>query len=269
MRWLRAHNGILHSNAGTKSRHDVSVFIQLVASFVLVLLTIGVQNAVCGIDTKNAVGLYEGKGAVCAQDVATALNKLHISHVAISESDIAEGTKLKSILLLIMPGGKTAEMFSSLKGKGFENIRTFVADGGGYLGICAGAYLAAPRVNIPFHPRGLGIINIDTKRVGNPGICSILIKKQHPITTGYSDSIKIFFLNGPLMIPADKDIEVLASFADEDAAAIALSKYKKGYVLVFSPHPEGMASFNADPEIIGTLKLLGNSIRFFIEGKSK
>jgi len=42
---------------------------------------------------------------------------------------------------------------SGLDKKGFEMIRKFVANGGGYIGICAGAYLAAPRVEIPGKPQ--------------------------------------------------------------------------------------------------------------------
>lgn len=49
----------------------------------------------------------------------------------------------KETALLVIPGGRDVYYHSALDGKGTERIRRYVEEGGGYLGICAGAYFAA------------------------------------------------------------------------------------------------------------------------------
>ena len=61
---------------------------------------------------------------------------------------LAEPTSLIDALrnqrggILIMPGGRDKPYQECLAGEGVETTKEFVARGGSYLGICAGAYLA-------------------------------------------------------------------------------------------------------------------------------
>lgn len=71
----------------------------------------------------------------------------------------------------------------SLGEKGLDVIRDFVAEGGGYIGICAGAYLAAQIVIVPGEPEGLGIIDIKNVRRRGFGMRKIYLK-EHPISKG-------------------------------------------------------------------------------------
>ena len=65
--------------------------------------------------------------------------------------------------------------------KGFKQIREFVARGGGTIGICAGAYVAAPKVEVPGRPPGLGIIEIENERRAGRGLKIItIVKSAHP-----------------------------------------------------------------------------------------
>lgn len=48
--------------------------------------------------------------------------------------------------LLIMPGGRSLPYSEKLNGQGNQKIFDFVAGGGNYLGICAGAYYAAAEI---------------------------------------------------------------------------------------------------------------------------
>jgi glutamine amidotransferase-like uncharacterized protein len=56
-----------------------------------------------------------------------------------SATDIINGY-LGKARLLIMPGGADLYFCEKLNGEGNQRIRDFVANGGSYLGICAGAY---------------------------------------------------------------------------------------------------------------------------------
>jgi glutamine amidotransferase-like uncharacterized protein len=76
------------------------------------------------------IAIYEGEGAIWLE---RPLDR------RIGADSIIEGG-LKDISLLIMPGGRDRPYHAALKGAGNRQIRSFVENGGTYLGICAGAY---------------------------------------------------------------------------------------------------------------------------------
>src|SRR3989339_1701214 len=49
--------------------------------------------------------------------------------------------------VLIVPGGKDLNYCKDLNGKGTKIIREFVHKGGGYLGLCAGAYFGSREIS--------------------------------------------------------------------------------------------------------------------------
>lgn len=206
------------------------------------------------------VCIYSGNGAVKARDVALALNKLGIQHRGISRREVMSG-EIQNCSVLIIPAGHTASMVKTLGTEGFNRIRAFVSKGGGFIGICAGAYIAADTVEILGHPEGLGIIDINNHRKSGKYLCKISITKPgHPICKGNEGRIRVWYQNGP-DIEAGAEVEVLARYTN-GAAAVVSSMYKDGRVVVFSPHPEGSIEGNVDPATKNGLKLLKNAVRF-------
>ncbi|MCK4419127.1 hypothetical protein KAV79_04920 [Candidatus Aerophobetes bacterium] len=206
---------------------------------------------------KSEVCLYTGSGAELAKDVEFVLDELGISHSKVNEDDIKKGN-LENYLVLIIPGGYTKRAVSSLGKKGFEIIRKFVADGGGYIGICAGAYLAAQRVEIPGRPQGLGIIDIQNIRKQGIGMRKIYLK-EHPITEGLEREVAIHYQNGPEILIKGEAKE--AARYENGNLAIVTASFGKGKVVIFSPHPEGSITQGIEPKP-ATFRLLKNSIDF-------
>jgi len=208
----------------------------------------------------EGICVYAGSGAVLARDVEVALDKLAMPYRGVDEQDI-KGSGLEDCSSLIIPGGYTAQCVDALGEEGFEQIREFVAGGGGYVGICAGAYIAARKVEVPGRPPGLGIIEIENDRKAGQGLRTItIIQPEHPVVKGYTEEVSIWYQNGP-MIEAGKGVEVLAVY-EKGSAAIVCSTYGEGRVVIFSPHPEGSLEAGIDPAELGTLKLLDNAISF-------
>jgi len=206
---------------------------------------------------KSEVCLYTGPGAELAKDVEFALNELGISYGKLNEDDIKKGN-LENYLVLIIPGGYTKRAVSSLGKKGFETIRKFVAGGGGYIGICAGAYLAGQRVEIPGRPQGLGIIEIQNIRKKGMGMRKIYLK-EHPITKGLEREVAIRYQNGPEIL-IKGETEEIARY-ENGSLAIVTASFGGGKVVIFSPHPEGSITQGIKPKP-PTLRLLKNSIEF-------
>ncbi len=64
-----------------------------------------------------------------------------VDHETLIETDWEKEAKL-----LIFPGGRDIPYDRALKGKGTTKIKRFVEGGGGFLGICAGAYFGSQEV---------------------------------------------------------------------------------------------------------------------------
>jgi len=75
----------------------------------------------------------------------TILNNNQLIHAKkIDIENIHELTN-KTTDVLIIAGGEPTQIKLHLKGKGAQIIRHFILNGGGYIGICAGAVLAIPK----------------------------------------------------------------------------------------------------------------------------
>lgn len=223
-------------------------------------ISLGVGRELRILSARLKVCVYAGSGVVRARDVETALEKLGISCARLDRGEI-RGGKLGSCCLLIMPGGRTGQMVKALGSKGLERIRRFVSAGGGYVGICAGAYIAAEKVEVPGRPAGLGIIDIRNRRKAGKRVRTIAVTKpRHTVFAGCGRRMRIWYENGPAIEPGE-GVESLATYAD-GSAAIVCSTYGQGKVVIFSPHPEGTLRGRIDPGKTGTLKLLRNAVSF-------
>ena len=174
--------------------------------------------------------------------------------------EIAEGV-LKDFDVVIFSGGSGSKEAAALGDAGRENVRRFVREGGGYVGICAGAYLACTGFSW-----GVGVLNaktVSSKWLRGKGDVEIEFMPHSQAATGIAERKQtIRYANGPI-ITADKregiaPFETLAFFRTElaehdspkgamtDSPAIVRGVFGKGRVISSSPHPEqtaGMESF--------------------------
>ncbi|MHC2994694.1 MAG: hypothetical protein IBV53_04230 [Candidatus Atribacteria bacterium] len=233
--------------------------IKFINSFIIIIiLIIMIGTDVYSQENKKyKVCLYYGPGGELAPDVEYALQELEISYFKLDDEAIKEG-ELKNCYILIIPGGYTLRLVRGLGKKGLEVIRKFVYNGGGYIGICAGAYLAAERVEILMKPPGLGIIDIKNKRRRGIGTKKIFLK-DHPITKGIGKELTIRYQNGPDIIIRGEAEEV--AYYKNGTTAIATASYGIGKVIIFSPHPEGSITQGVKPTT-ETLQLFKNAIEF-------
>ena len=215
---------------------------------------------------KIAVGVYLDKGAGrSANDLLRVLSNFNqVSVTKLTAEQICSGG-LAGLDILMQPGGSGGEQGRNLDEQGREMIRGFVREGGGFIGICAGAYLATAK-----YPWSLSILDakaIDTKH-WNRGIGTVdieLTPAGREILRTTNQKFPIHYAQGPLLAPANRpeieDYEEMANFKTEIAkngapegvmigtTAIARGRFGQGRVICFSPHPEmtkGLATFLQD-----------------------
>jgi hypothetical protein len=159
---------------------------------------------------------------------------------------------LTNYQVVIFAGGIASKQFSTLGEKGRKAVRSFVGSGGGYIGICAGAYLATSRSN------GLRIIDAQTVSPkwerGRGQVKIELTERAQGILPKLEGQHDILYVNGPIVEPAGQpdleDYQALALFRTElakngtpvgimvNSPAIFAGPFGKGRVLCISPHPE-------------------------------
>lgn len=151
--------------------------------------------------------------------------------------------------LVVFPGGDMYQYAADLGGDAKDAIRGFLADGGGYLGICGGSYFAASRVfwqgnQLPMEPLALfsgdAVGPID--EIAPYPECEItglhVVETEHPITAGLEPNPRFNYCYGPYFVPDDDAPDVLHRYDTGEGAASLAFDYGAGRVFIIGLHPE-------------------------------
>ena len=203
---------------------------------------------------KTCVALYdaEGTGGRGEFTVEQILNRAGMQVVHVGSAELPAGT-LDHFDLVIFPGGIGSKEATALGEKGRQAVRQFVERGGGYLGICAGAYLCTSG-----YDWSLKILNAKTVsphwQRGRATLKIELTAEGRKILGDRDGLFDVLYHNGPVITRASfeslPDYQVLAYYRTEvaknntpagvmvDSPAIAAGCFGKGRVMFISPHPE-------------------------------
>lgn len=184
------------------------------------------------------------------------LKAIGLPYHIINQDTILKGD-LDQYSVLFMPGGRPDLYERNLGQAGLKTIQNYVSRGGGYIGICGGAYLAArtnvwrgwagePRTVHRYQGR-MGIFKgiadgpiedfAPTYQDFNCGVN--IIKPDHPVTNGLPETFSYLYDHGPALITADdpEAIEIGKSVKG-DHILIMVTQYHHGRVFLTSGHPE-------------------------------
>ena len=169
-------------------------------SFLVLALCIGGAGAQAEDPVQVAVFKGEGVGP-SVEDVLGALKDAGAEAFAVRRIDADEmrSGKLSDVDVLVHPGGSGSKQGKALGEEGRKAVVRFVQDGGGYLGVCGGAYLAtndyswslnlidAKCVDRKHWARGTGTVNVKL----SPAAATFF---RHA-----GDQLDIFYGQGPLL----------------------------------------------------------------------
>jgi glutamine amidotransferase-like uncharacterized protein len=220
-------------------------------------------------DTSYGGGAWEdGIDAIKAM-----LDSYDYSYQDITPDEINNTSNLNSFYkMIIFPGGWAESYNTYINLQGYDNVRRFIFNGGGYFGICAGSYFASDIViwkpefktskeiydyplNI-FHGIARGAV-LGIKEWTSPTGCSsgithgatmTTVKINNDILPDINTNLRILYYGGPTFRPfafqhqAGK-IRVVATYIvpghpADGAPAMILFRYGKGKVFLSGPHPE-------------------------------
>lgn len=174
---------------------------------------------------------------------------IHVSRI--SPEQILEGY-LNLYDVLILPGGTATGERNALGKSGVRGIEKRVAQGMGYIGVCAGAYV--PAIGWNEKMQDIELLNARLYALDNweRGKQDVLCEAR--LADDQWIPFTIHFENGPLFFPGEDpylpnytslaryltDLHAPGKPAGEMVGrdAIVAARYGKGQVLLFSPHPE-------------------------------
>lgn len=201
------------------------------------------------------------------------LDSYGYTHEDITPADLNSSTlALGSLYKMVIFGGGWSGGYNTSVGEtGYNNIRTFVSGGGGYFGICAGAYFAADRIvwkpNFPdpvevydfplnlFNGLGLGPVLSIKEWDASTGCTSVItrgaamtsVSVDNSVLPGIDTSLNILYYGGPAFFShpfATSDgFTVAAAYSIpgdplDGAPAMITYNYGAGKVFLSGPHPE-------------------------------
>jgi glutamine amidotransferase-like uncharacterized protein len=181
----------------------------------------------------------------------------------ISAADVRAGA-LGQFDVAMFTGGRGGAQGNTLGEAGREEVRRFVENGGGYLGICAGAFLATARADSYLNM--LQVYHFSPWAQGRGQVDLELSARGRKLFERDAGVFEVRYNNGPLFfseigfepdIPATADFEVLAYFrsgikerANEanqpkvNTPAIVKATSGKGRLVLISPHPESNPDYD-------------------------
>jgi hypothetical protein len=219
--------------------------------------------------TSPLIGAYLHKTECTLEFVLPVLDHFGLTYRTFGREVLAE-LKPGDFDVLLFGGG-----WYSFDDKTNDNIRAFVREGGGYVGICCGQIVACK----------IGLINADVLSMLGIGPTEVIILDgDHPVMKDVAkrrekeptrfDNIDMLRFNGFPMILKDGAHMIGCYDRDRKLAAIATAECGKGRVVGFSPHPEGKTcepglfkdrdklALVYDGIAMGTAKMIDNAIRW-------
>lgn len=216
-------------------------------------------------DKAPLVGLYIGKGTwdTGKEHLKMFLQQNRMSYRSFTAAQVLSGQMGSSgIRVLIVPGGESWEYLAELGDAGALLIKKFVAGGGGYLGICAGAFYATSyrEGGYATGPYGIGLLEgtaYDGTALKTPPFTEGMMDFDllpHFLTGGLQSTLRIVLLGGPSFHYSsdeakEKQINVASRFQDINEPAMITFRYGKGPVFLAGPHfeiEEGLTDWGAD-----------------------
>ena len=220
----------------------------------------------------TTVALFDGPGTSTSRNkIAQIIDQQTDGFIAyLGVADIRPEI-LKQFDVVVFPGGSGSKQGKAIGEKRRQHVRDFIGEGGGCVGICAGAYLCSSHYEWSLHVINTKVYNkmVDIKGVGRKSMwyrgkatdVKVEFNEFGSLLLNAIGEHVVRYQNGPIVSPGTNDslppYRVLASFRSEnyqyavqkgtmtDTPAVVYAKYGEGVVFSVSPHFESTPKLNS------------------------
>lgn len=237
---------------------------------------------------KKRIFIYSGEGAGersifhAARTLSSLFSKTHFINTLSTTETISSNWE-SDAALFVMPGGRDLPYCERLNGVGNRKIRSFVENGGAYLGLCAGGYYGCARIEFdrgqPLEvsgPRELSFFpGVAIGPAFGPSTFEYNSERwAKAVRVRWGNEICHSYYNGGCYFIQEKNdplVEVLARYDEIKGtpAAIVQIRCGKGTALLTGIHPEfDVSVMRTVSEETRTLLEIGDATRFFCRAVS-
>jgi len=197
------------------------------------------------------IALYSDRG--CWEESVQSAEKMFQwmgCMVRLVNADYINNQGLDNFSILCVPGGDMYQYAQDISAGGKENIKNFLRHGGGYIGICGGAYFASEQViwrgnRLSMTPLGIfpGTAEGPITEIApypDHAMCKVnMVARMHPITQSETDSAWMLYYWGPMLVSDRKaNVVVLGRYDTTDQPVMLGFEYGLGRVFLIGTHPE-------------------------------
>jgi len=226
--------------------------------FLLSLVSVFALNAVARGETpaKLKVILYNDKGSfgLGVPRITEILGKRDDIQLVTLNAEQLRSQDWSDAQVVIFSGGSGSQQSKTIGEAGGKKVHDFVQNGGGYIGICGGAYLACE--GFSWGLKVLDAKTVSSKWQRGKGNVKLELTAKGEEILGFKagEQREIRYANGPIYCTANveaiPDFEPLAYFRSElaengspvgamvNTPAMVAAPFGKGRVICSSPHPE-------------------------------
>lgn len=176
------------------------------------------------------------------------LNYIEVPHKRVYAKDLNYLDDYSEAKAICFPGGYAYDYKIRLNGKAINILRNYVASGGAYIGICAGAYFASSSVvwegkeyKYPlslFNGFATGSIH-EIAPWDEYSMTKINVNLNNPIFENSDLNLNVLYYGGPFFESSETEFDILATWDEyNDYPAIINFNYYSGKVLLIGPHLE-------------------------------
>lgn len=201
-------------------------------------------------DLNTSIALYSGKGTW--DESVTACTKMFEwmdQSVELVDAEYINNNSLDNHSIICFPGGNMYQYSQNISAEGKEKIRSFIRNGGSYIGICGGAYFSAEKVIWQGNQLPMTSLNLFEGNATGPvdaivpypqyGMCQVnIVDTTHVITQSIPTTQWILYYWGPVLKPNSADITILGKYNAVNQPAMLAFGYGKGRVFITGTHPE-------------------------------
>jgi glutamine amidotransferase-like uncharacterized protein len=201
------------------------------------LITMLASPSLAHATAKPLALVWKGPGACfgCSEAAASIAKKAGFK-IQYVKPDLKDFSVFENAKLWVQPGGVSVTAADAMGSALINRIREFVADGGGYVGFCAGAFLSTAQIGTS-GVNGLGITPGESELYAENGPEHQMLQVSTPTGVRW-----FYYAGGPDFTISDSELQaadgqVIGRYMNGKIAAVE-AHYGKGKVAVSGFHPE-------------------------------
>lgn len=184
--------------------------------------------------------VYDGPGICdgCAEAAAEVARRAGLTPRLVGPAGLDARALAAAEVIIVGGGDDLTALHDGIGGRRLEMIADWVAGGGHYMGLCAGAYLAGRTVDDPGDVPGLDLFQ------GDAFAYSPFAARVETVTW-QGQPLRMYTQEAPgFELDDDFAGKIVAHYADGTPAAL-LVRHGRGQVALSGPHPEATADWLA------------------------